>query len=107
MKPVPSGWPRLSTSLFYQRAGPMIDWLCEAYGFKVRLCIEGDGGRIEHSELVFGEAVMMVGDERSYYWAIAIDRGETLHALVELVDELAFKSKRQPRPPAPHPYRHG
>ncbi len=65
MKPVPSGWPRLSTSLFYQRAGPMIDWLCEAYGFKVRLRIEGDGGRIEHSELVFGEAVMTVGDERT------------------------------------------
>ena len=55
----------------------------------------------------FGNLTMMVGDERSYYWAIAIDRGETLHALVELVDELAFKSKRQPRPPAPHPYRHG
>jgi uncharacterized glyoxalase superfamily protein PhnB len=65
MKPIPADWPRLSTSVFYQQAGSMIDWLCEAYGFEVRLRIEGDGGRIEHSELTFGEAVIMVGDERT------------------------------------------
>lgn len=65
MKPIPADWPRLSTSVFYQQAGPMIDWLCEAYGFEVRLRIESDNGRIEHSELTFGEAVIMVGDERT------------------------------------------
>ena len=35
--------------------------LCAAFGFEVRLKIEGEGGRIEHSELEFGEGLIMVG----------------------------------------------
>jgi uncharacterized glyoxalase superfamily protein PhnB len=63
MKPTPKGWPRLSVSVFYRDAPRAIDWLCNAFGFEVRVKVEGEGGRIEHSELVFGEAVVMVGDE--------------------------------------------
>ncbi|MBA3464083.1 MAG: VOC family protein [Deltaproteobacteria bacterium] len=63
MKPLPKGWPRLSVSVFYQDAAKAIDWLCTAFGFEVRLRVDGEGGRIEHSELVFGDAVVMVGDE--------------------------------------------
>ncbi len=65
MRPTPEGWPRLSSSLFYQDAGRMIDWLCEAFGFEVRLKIEGEGGRIDHSELGYGEALIMVNSERA------------------------------------------
>ena len=64
MKPAPKHWPRLSTSLFYEDAPGAIDWLCRAFGFEVRLKVESEPGRIEHSELTFGEAVVMVGDER-------------------------------------------
>jgi uncharacterized glyoxalase superfamily protein PhnB len=64
MKPTPKGWPRLSVSVFYKDAPKAIDWLCDAFGFEVRLKVEGEGGRIEHSELVFGDAVVMVGDEQ-------------------------------------------
>lgn len=60
MKPTPRGWPRLSTAIYYDDAAAAIDWLCRAFGFDVRLKVEGDGGRIEHSELVYGEAVVMV-----------------------------------------------
>jgi uncharacterized glyoxalase superfamily protein PhnB len=60
MKPTPGGWPRLSSALFYEDAASAIDWLCRAFGFDVRLKVEGDGGRIEHSELVYGEALIMV-----------------------------------------------
>src|SRR6516164_2429529 len=63
MKPTPKGWPRVSCSLYYQDASKAIDWLCNAFGFEVRLKVEGEGGRIEHSELVFGEGVVMVGEE--------------------------------------------
>ena len=55
MKPTPDGWPRLSTAIYYRDASAMIDWLCAAFGFAIRLKIEGEGGRIEHSELVYGE----------------------------------------------------
>jgi uncharacterized glyoxalase superfamily protein PhnB len=63
MKPPPKDWPRISNSIFYQDAARAIDWLCRAFGFEVRLKVEGEGGRIEHSELVFGEGLIMVGQE--------------------------------------------
>jgi uncharacterized glyoxalase superfamily protein PhnB len=58
---LPAGWPRVSSSLFYDDAGAAIDWLCRVYGFEVRLKVEGEGGRIEHSELTFGDGLVMVG----------------------------------------------
>ena len=63
MKPAPSDWPRFSSAVFYQDAAAAITWLCEAFGFEVRLKIEGEGGRIEHSELAYGEGVVMVAQE--------------------------------------------
>lgn len=64
MKPTPEGWPRLSSSVTYREASAMIDWLCAAFGFEIRLKIEGEGGAIEHSEITYGDAVVMVGSER-------------------------------------------
>ena len=60
MKEPPPGWPRLSSALFYDDAPGAIDWLCRAFGFEVRLKVEGDGGTIVHSELTYGEALIMV-----------------------------------------------
>lgn len=56
------GWPRLSSAAFYNDAGQAIDWLVRAFGFQVRLRIEGEAGRIEHSELTFGDGLLMVGN---------------------------------------------
>jgi len=64
MKPPPSNWSRISSALYYEDAPKMIDWLCRAFGFEVRLKIEGEGGRIDHSELTYGEGLVMVGDAR-------------------------------------------
>ena len=61
MKPLPEGWPRISSAVFYENAAQAIDWLCRAFGFEVRLKVDGERGRIEHSELVFGEGLIMVG----------------------------------------------
>ena len=63
MKPAPADWPRFSSALCYQDAAHAIDWLCDAFGFQVRLRIEGQDGRIEHSELTYGEGLIMVGQE--------------------------------------------
>jgi uncharacterized glyoxalase superfamily protein PhnB len=62
MKPTPPGWPRISSSLYYADTATAIDWLCRAFGFEVRLKVEGDGGRIEHCELVFGDGLIMLAD---------------------------------------------
>lgn len=61
MKKPPEGWPRIASSVFYDDAATAIDWLCRTFGFEVRLKVEGEGGRIEHSELEFGEGLIMVG----------------------------------------------
>lgn len=61
MKPTPPGWPRISTSLYYDDPARAIDWLCEAFGFEVKLKVVGENGAIEHSELTFGEGLVMVG----------------------------------------------
>jgi uncharacterized glyoxalase superfamily protein PhnB len=61
MKPTPSGWPRISPAIFYQDAAKAIDWLCQVFGFEVRIRVDGDAGEIVHSELVYGDGVVMVG----------------------------------------------
>jgi len=61
MKDTPPGWPRISSAIYYEDAAKAIDWLCEAFGFEVRLKVEGEGGRIEHSELEYGDGLVMVG----------------------------------------------
>lgn len=73
MKPTPQGWPRISSALFYTDPGAAIDWLCKAFGLQVRLKVEGADGRIEHSELEFGDGLIMVGGAGPKY----ADRAKT------------------------------
>jgi uncharacterized glyoxalase superfamily protein PhnB len=54
----------MSASIFYEDPRAAIDWLCRAFGFELQLKVDGDGGEIVHSELVFGEALVMVGSVR-------------------------------------------
>ena len=60
-KPPPSGWPQMSASLFYRDPVAAIDWLCAAFGFELRLKVEGEPGQILYSELVYGSALVCVG----------------------------------------------
>ena len=65
MKNTPQGWPRITSAVFYLDPATAIDWLCRAFGFEVRLKVVGDGGRIEHSELVFGDGLIFVAHDAS------------------------------------------
>jgi len=64
MKPAPKNFPRMSSGVYYEDANAAIDWLCKAFGFEVRLKVQGEGDLVQHSELVYGEAVVMIGDVR-------------------------------------------
>ncbi len=64
MKDTPKDWPRISSGLYYRDAAKMIDWLCDAFGFEIKIKVEGENGRIEHSELTYGGGLIMVGEER-------------------------------------------
>lgn len=61
MKKPPKGWLRMTPSVYYEEPKAAIDWLGRAFGFEVRLKVEGEGGRIEHAELGFGEGLVMIG----------------------------------------------
>lgn len=61
MKKTPLGWPRVSVAVFYDDALAAIDWLCRAFGFEVRLKVLSPDGRLQHSELLYDEGVVMVG----------------------------------------------
>ena len=63
MKPTPAGWQRFSPSLAYREPRAMIDWLCSAYGFELKLLVQSDDGKVEHSELSYGDALIMVSQE--------------------------------------------
>ena len=60
MKSSPQGWPRISSALFYDDVAGAIAWLGRAFGFEVRLKVDGEDGAIIHSELVFGDGLIMV-----------------------------------------------
>jgi uncharacterized glyoxalase superfamily protein PhnB len=99
MKPTPAGWPRISSSLYYDDAAKAIDWLCNAFGFEVRLKVEGDGGRIEHSELVFGDGLIMVSgnEKREKFSHVRSPRevgGGNTQNLMVYVDDVEAHCKR-------------
>ncbi len=68
MKPNPKGWPRISSSIFYDDPAAAIDWLGRAFGFTVRVKIEGEGGSIIHSELAYGDGLIMVSGRNQPHW---------------------------------------
>lgn len=98
MKPPPKGWPRLSVSAVYDDAATAIDWLCTAFGFEVQLKVEGDGGRIEHSQLIFDEALVMVASSgregrANMVSPRAID-GKNTHSIAIFVDDVDAHCER-------------
>ena len=59
---VPQELPPHHVLHLYADAGTAIDWLCKAFGFEVRLRVDGEKpGEVVHSELVLGDGVIMVG----------------------------------------------
>src|ERR1700683_3213222 len=63
MKDTPADWPRFSSAIVYRDAAAAIDWLCDAFGFGIRIKVEGENGRIEHCELEYGDGVVMIAQE--------------------------------------------
>ncbi|MCB9727039.1 MAG: VOC family protein [Deltaproteobacteria bacterium] len=94
MKNPPEGWPRISSAVFYDDAARAIDWICEAFGFEVRMKIEGEDGQIEHSELELPGGLIMVGQvrgaarpERSWCATPQALGGKNTQALCVCVDD--------------------
>jgi uncharacterized glyoxalase superfamily protein PhnB len=96
MKPAPSNFPRITSMVAYDDAPKAIDWLCDVFGFQVRLKVEGDAGEIIHSELTYGEGVIMVATAKKasagHEWLASVCSpkslgGKTTHMLMLYVDD--------------------
>ncbi len=94
----PPGWPRLSSAIYCEDPRAEIDWLCQALGFERRIVVEGAGGTIVHSELTFGEAVVMVADAHSQpsrrLGASPRATGTNTQSLMLYVDEVDVRFRR-------------
>jgi uncharacterized glyoxalase superfamily protein PhnB len=57
--------PTVIPSVCYQDPRKALDWLQKAFGFEIEMIIEDDAGNPVHSELRYGDGVVMIGAEWS------------------------------------------
>jgi len=89
MKPTPDGWPRIASCVFYEDPKRAIEWLCKAFGFEVRLIVETGAGSIAHSELVYGDGLVMVGAaDTPALWRTPRQAGGNTQSLMVIVDDV-------------------
>jgi uncharacterized glyoxalase superfamily protein PhnB len=62
MNPTPPGWPRLSTAVYVKHAREAIAWYQRAFSFEVVIVVDAPDGSVAHSELRYGEAIVMVAE---------------------------------------------
>jgi uncharacterized glyoxalase superfamily protein PhnB len=95
MKPLPDGWPRISASVNYDDARAAIDWLCRVFGFELRLLVESGDGKVAHSELVYGDGVIMVAQTggRPHFRSPLVAGGTTQQLMVYVDDVEAHCQK--------------
>lgn len=51
-------------ALRYADAPAAIEFLVTAFGFEARMVVEGEGGIVEHAQLVHGAGMVMLGSDR-------------------------------------------
>jgi len=90
----------MSASVFYDDPAAAITWLCQAFGFEVRLKVEGDDGEIAHSELTLADSLVMVagtGGKEAWQAAYHSPRsigGSITQALAFHIDEVDAHAAR-------------
>ncbi len=65
MSVVPKDWTPTASAIFYTDARAAIDWLGKAFGFEARIVVDGPNGEVAHSELLLGEAMILVAQAGS------------------------------------------
>ena len=60
---MPAGRPTLISALVYRDPRAALAWLEKAFGFETVMLIEDPSGAVVHSEMRFGDTLVMVGQE--------------------------------------------
>jgi uncharacterized glyoxalase superfamily protein PhnB len=83
-------WPSLSSSPCYRDPKAALEWLEAAFGFEPVMVILGEDGSLVHSQMRFGDGMIMVGAEWSvdHHSPANIDGKNTQTIHVQLESDL-------------------
>jgi len=56
-------WPTLATGVYYRDPVAALKWLESAFGFETTMVVQAPDGVLAHSEMRFGDGMIMVGGE--------------------------------------------
>jgi uncharacterized glyoxalase superfamily protein PhnB len=91
-----SGRPTFMTALFYKDPMAALSWLENAFGFERVMLITDKDGNLAHSEMKFGDGIIMVGTEWTDYVASPASTGgrntQSIH--VQLADGIDAHCER-------------
>ena len=73
--------------LRYRNAKPMIEWLCQAFGFEKQAVFDGPDGAVMHAQLTFGNGMSMIG---------SVDNGTPSSKMVKQPDEIGGAETQSP-----------
>src|SRR5438094_10100103 len=65
LKNPPEGMPQCCACLFYDDVAGAAQFLKDAFGFSERFAARDGAGKVEHAQLVYRSAVVMLGPARS------------------------------------------
>ncbi len=82
-------------TLRYEDAPAAIDFLVAAFGFTPQMVVAGDGGTIEHAQLVHGTGMIMLGSDRDNpYGELVESAGTSSVGLYVIVDDASAHAAR-------------
>ena len=92
--------PCVIPTLRYRDGQAAIDWLCKAFGFKVQLIVPADDGAIAHSQLTYGNGMIMLGSATNNEFHKLVKSplensgvgSQSVYIIVENVDEHHLKA---------------
>lgn len=89
--------PRLYPTFRYRNPAKMIEWLETAFGFETRVRY-GEGDVVQHAELRFGSAMIMLGQARDDAYGALVggpgqNGGKSLYVAVDDADALYARAK--------------
>ena len=85
--------PRIYATFRFRDAAKMIDWLVDAFGFKVHARYDDENGGVGHAELAFGSSMIMCGEARDDMFGAMVGQpgapaGKSLYIAVDDIDAL-------------------
>jgi len=93
----PTEAPRLYPTFRYKNPAAMIEFLEKAFGFTVRARY-GEGDRVDHAELAFGSAMIMLGSVRDDAYGAMVggpgdNGGKSVYIAVDDADAAYARAK--------------